>query len=59
MTTALGRPQANISQHLAVLREANLVVDEREGMTVVYRMQDPRVFDLVDRLKALAARAPG
>lgn len=54
LTTSLDRRQANISQHLAVLREAGLVVDEREGMTVSYRVRDPRVFDLVDELMALA-----
>lgn len=59
LTTTLGRPQANISQHLAVLREAGLVVDDREGMTVIYRVRDPRVFDLVDRLKALAPPPAG
>lgn len=53
LTTALRRPQANISQHLAVLRDAGLVVDEREGMTVVYRVRDPRVFELVDQLKTM------
>lgn len=57
LTTMLGRPQANISQHLAILREVGLVVDEREGMTVVYRVRDPRVFEVVDRLKALAPHA--
>jgi DNA-binding transcriptional ArsR family regulator len=59
LTAALGRPQANISQHLGILREAGLVMDEREGMTVIYRVRDPRVFDLVDRLKALAALPAG
>lgn len=54
LTTMLGRPQANISQHLSILREAGLVVDERKGMTVIYRVRDPRVFELVDRLQALA-----
>jgi len=54
LTAALGRPQANVSQHLMVLREAGLVVPEREGMTVIYRVRDPRVFEVVDRLKALA-----
>ncbi|MCS7221165.1 MAG: metalloregulator ArsR/SmtB family transcription factor [Anaerolineae bacterium] len=53
LTAALGRPQANISQHLAVLREAGLVVDEREGTTTIYRVRDQRVFELVDSLKAL------
>lgn len=54
LTTNLDRRQANISQHLAVLREAGLVADEREGMTVSYRVRDPRVFDLLDLLTALA-----
>jgi len=54
MTAALGRPQANVSQHLMVLRDAGLVVPEREGMTVIYHVRDPRVFEVVDRLKALA-----
>lgn len=53
LTVTLGRPQANISQHLAVLREAGLVVDEREGTTTIYRVRDQRVFELVDSLKAL------
>lgn len=56
LTAALDRPQANVSQHLGILREAGLVVDEREGMTVIYRVRDPRVFELVDRLQALAAQ---
>lgn len=57
LTNMLGRPQANISQHLAILRDAGLVTDEREGMTVVYRVRDERVFDLVDRLMACAPSA--
>jgi ArsR family transcriptional regulator len=53
LTATLGRPQANVSQHLAILREAGLVQDEREGMTVVYRVTDPRIFDVIARLQAL------
>jgi len=40
-----------------VLREAGLVVDEREGTMAIYRVRDPRVFDLMDSLKALAPEA--
>jgi DNA-binding transcriptional ArsR family regulator len=58
LTTALGRLQGNISQHLAVLREAGLVTDEREGMTVIYRVSDPRVFALMDQLKGIAPATP-
>ena len=59
LTKMLGRPQANISQHLAILRDVGLVVDEREGMTVVYRVRDPRVFELVDQLKLLPLHSAG
>jgi len=50
----VGRPQANVSQHLMVLRAAGLVVSEREGMRVRYRIRDQRVLDLVDALTSLA-----
>ncbi len=56
LTTALGIHQANVSQHLAVLREAGLITDEREGMNVFYRVRDPQVFELVEQLQALAVR---
>ena len=54
LTALLGRPQANISQHLMVLREAGLVSAARDGMTVIYRVRDRRVLDVLDRLRALA-----
>jgi len=56
LTTVLGRPQANISQHLMVLREAGLVRAIRDGMTVLYQISDPYVLQVVDDLLALAAK---
>ncbi|GEM_PF-509170 len=50
-----GRPQANISQHLAMLREAGLVTAEREGMAVRYRLRDKRLLEIVVGLRELAA----
>lgn len=32
--------QPTISRHLSVLKEANLVVDQRRGQNVVYRLND-------------------
>jgi ArsR family transcriptional regulator len=58
LTNALDRPQANISQHLAVLRDAGLVSDERDGMTVEYRVRDQRVYEILGRLGELASRGP-
>lgn len=56
LTDGLGRPQANISQHLAVLREAGLVRGVREGMTVKYCIARPEVVDLLEQLEQLAMR---
>ncbi len=56
LTAVLGRPQANISQHLMVLREAGLVTAIRDGMTVLYQISDPQVLNIVDDLLALAQK---
>ncbi len=44
----LGYRQAYISQQLAVLREAGLVQDERDGWNIYYRISRPEVFALID-----------
>lgn len=49
----LGKRQAYISQQLMVLREAGLVVDERDGLNVYYRVRDPRLFILIDTARAM------
>jgi DNA-binding transcriptional ArsR family regulator len=36
-------PKANVSQHLALLRHARLVVMRREGQSVYYRLVDPQI----------------
>jgi len=51
LTTLLNKRQAYISQQLAVLREAGLVVDEKEGQNVFYRLSDERVFRVLDALR--------
>ena len=50
LTSVLGRPQANISQHLMVLRQAGLVTAIREGMTVLCQIRDPRIVSVLDAL---------
>ncbi len=41
--TALGLRQANVSQHLAVLRSTGLVNTRREGVTVYYSLRSPKI----------------
>lgn len=44
----LGYRQAYVSQQLAVLRDAGLVQDERDGWNIYYRVIRPEVYALID-----------
>ncbi len=48
----LGMEQANISQHLAVLRAKQLVVNRKAGNQVFYSMRDP----IISKVLALMRR---
>jgi ArsR family transcriptional regulator len=43
LAEATGRPQPNVSQHLASLAKAGLVASRRDGARVLYRNADPYV----------------
>jgi len=58
MTERLARPQANISQHLALLREVNLVEATRDGMSVNYKLSSSAVTTLLELLNQLAEQIP-
>jgi DNA-binding transcriptional ArsR family regulator len=54
--------QANVSKHLAVLREANMVAFRKEGTTTIYYIADPLIFELCELMckrlqQEMAARA--
>ena len=49
-----GMSVANVSQHLQVLRAANLVESERRGNMTVYRLSDPTVVQLWLALRGVA-----
>ena len=50
--------QSALSQHLARLRDENLVSFRKEGQSVFYRIRDPRIVALMSRLYELYC-APG
>jgi ArsR family transcriptional regulator len=47
----LGVPQANISQHLSVLRERNVLSTRREGVSVYYRIAYPKIMKAGDLIR--------
>lgn len=54
----LGYRQAYISQQLAVLREAGIVADERDGWNIYYRVVRPEVFTLIDIARLMVGIQP-
>ncbi len=52
----LGHRQAYISQHLMILREANLVEDRRDGWNIYYRVTRPEIYVLIDTAIRLSGR---
>lgn len=51
----LGIRQPTLSQQLAELREAGIVMARREGKAIVYRVGDPRAEAIVHTLRQLYA----
>jgi len=49
----LDRSQPNVSQHLTVLRERGLVIPERRGKRVCYRLADERIGQIIMRAMQL------
>jgi ArsR family transcriptional regulator len=47
----LGLEQANASQHFAVLRSKQVVVNRKEGNQVFYSLRDPVLIEVLDVLK--------
>ncbi len=44
-------PQPTVSRHLAILRQRALVISERNGPVVVYRLADPRIIEVLDTMR--------
>jgi DNA-binding transcriptional ArsR family regulator len=45
LVEATGLRQANVSQHLAVLRQRNVVATRRVGTTIYYSLAYPEILD--------------
>ena len=50
LQTVLERPQAYISQQLRVLREAEVVVPDKEGLNVYYRLVNQQAKHLLEEV---------
>ncbi len=55
LCTTLDLKQANVSQHLAILRDKGLVVTRRDGQRVYYSLSSPKIIEAVDLLREVMA----
>ncbi|MBI5668906.1 MAG: winged helix-turn-helix transcriptional regulator [Chloroflexi bacterium] len=53
LVEALNTPQPTISRHLAILRERGLVTAERDGTSVIYRVAEPRMIEILDVMRQM------
>ncbi len=53
MLAEIGIEPANLSQQLAILRRAGLVVARREGLSVTYELTSPQVAELLAVARAI------
>ena len=54
LSRCVGCQVPNMSQHLAVLRTAGIVASRRDGSTILYRIADRSVLDLIGALQRVA-----
>ena len=55
----LDLPQANVSQHLAILREKGMVESRKEGQRVYYRVTSDKIIQALDLLREFMAEQFG
>lgn len=48
---AVGTSQSNISQHLAILRDKDVLVTRKDANRVFYRVGDQRILQLVEMMR--------
>ncbi len=45
--------QSGLSQHLAILKSCGILDYDKRAQTVVYRIKDERIYQIMDKLKEL------
>ncbi len=53
LTKTLNLPQPTTSRHLKILRQQGLVIGERDGLYIYYRLADERIIEALDLLRTI------
>ena len=47
LTEMVGADASTVSKHLSILKNAGIVMDERQGVTIFYHLKTPCVLDFI------------
>ena len=50
--------QANISSHLSIMRQSEILTTRREAHTIYYSIRDPRMIQLMDLMRMMFCSRP-
>ena len=51
LAEALEISQANLSQHLSIMRQRGIVTTRREGLNVFYKLSNPKIIKACDLMR--------
>ena len=51
LTEALEISQANLSQHLSLMRQRGIVTTRREGLNIFYKLSNPKIIEACDLMR--------
>jgi DNA-binding transcriptional ArsR family regulator len=50
---ALNGEQSNISRHISLMQKSNLVTTRKDGVRVMVKVRDPKVFEILDSISII------
>jgi DNA-binding transcriptional ArsR family regulator len=50
---AINGEQSNISRHISLMQKSNLVTTRKDGVKVMVKVRDPKIFDILDRVSSI------
>src|SRR5512147_1805345 len=53
---AINGEQSNISRHISLMQKSHLVTTRKDGVKVMVRVKDPKIFEILDSVSLLLRR---
>jgi ArsR family transcriptional regulator len=53
---AINGEQSNISRHISLMQKSHLVTTRKDGVKVMVKVRDPKIFEILDSVSLLLRR---